>query len=409
MKVLNLNSPVNVFYALLIIYVIIAPVDSVLFVRMLAVQFLILLWGVYLFSLPLKKRGAQVSSRVIKRDALSPNKKKLLILILIQFLSSFYVGQYYTGLSFKDALFNLVAGVSNYSLYQEYFQSAGLAAFSFSKVPAILLNFYVKFLFIFVLFKVFVGSGFKSGVFYSLLATLPVVIQSIYRGTNFELFEILICYFCALYVKSTHNKRYKLPYFKFLLALLVFLLAYTLQISIRYSFNYKPICKNEFCYSDSHFISELFPSISVLLNQLSGYFYFGPDYFARLFTESVTNGNWMEYFLPLKSLVQDLNGKWLCENKIKCGPTWSPDFESFLYFFGLPILLIFIFIISRFQKKLQFKAGQGFNYFLGFYLFTLQIIALPIGNFVLVSSANQILLIYFFGILFLKKITNRER
>lgn len=401
----NFINPVGLFYLFLAFFIFIVPVDSGILIKLITLLYIFLLWfGYSLGTLLPCKRKISIQKKFFKKP-----KSLFIIFLLIfsQIILSIYAGQYYTGLTIQIALQNLIQGNSNYAIYQEYFNTNNLGLLSISKTLPLFSMFYIKFVFIYILYFFVVRKNHKYDFIVVLFSIFPVIIFAIFRGTSFEFFEVLIALICALYVRSLFNKDYKFPFLKIsiLAAFLVFI--YVLQILFRYKFNYTVSCNNAFCYNYDSFLHQLLPTISSTLYKLSGYFYFAPDYIARWFIYFLDNKLFLTLLIPGNEFLYGYNGKWLCGEEFICGPTWAPDFEIFTYILGLPLTALIIIALAYFQKYLKKAAGISFIDFLGFYLITLQFYAFPVGNFLFVSSANKLMLISFI-ILFLTRLISKK-
>lgn len=400
-----LTKPVNLFYSFILLFIILVPVNSGFFIKFLACVFLLLIWFFYLL-------GSKLSFKVrtnatLQSECFFKKRRYALLLILIQTFASIYAGQFYTGLSFLEALNNLMLGDSNYSLYQQYFMDSGLKSFSPDKILPILSNFFVKFIFIYILYFYLVHRNKRIDFCIVFLSALPMIIMSAFRGTNFELFEVFVALICAFYIKSKLTGGV-FPLLKLLLfgAFLIFI--YVIQILLRYKFEYNISCNNEFCYNYSSILHSVFPPIASTFYKLSGYFYFAPDYMARWFIYFIDENLLLTTILPGSDLLYHYEGKWLCIDNLRCGPTWAPDFEIYVYIFGLPATYFMITIFSSFQHLLARTAFINFIDFLGFYLITLQFFAFPVGNFLFVSSANKLLMILFIALYLLRFLSKKR-
>lgn len=368
------------------------PVNSGLLIKLVACVFLFIIWLLYFLGSKLSFKTRADTS--LKSECFFRKRRYVLLLIIIQTFASIYAGQFYTGLSFLEALNNLLSGDSNYSLYQQYFMDSGLKSFSLDKILPILSNFYVKLIFIYILYFFLVHSSKKIDIYLVFLSALPMVIMSAFRGTNFELFEIFVALICAFYVKSKLTGAV-FPLLKLSLFGSFLIFIYVFQILLRYKFEYNINCNNEYCYDYNSILHSVSPPLASTLYKLSGYFYFAPDYMARWFIYFLEESLLLTTILPGNDLLYGYEGKWLCIDNLRCGPTWAPDFEIYTYIFGVPATFILIMIYSSFQHLLVKTATMNFIDFLGFYLITLQFFSFPVGNFLFVSSANKLLVILF--------------
>lgn len=403
----NFKSPVGLFYCFLIVFIFVVPVDSGFLIKLISSIYVFILWIGYFIGSSLQCKRKVISYN----DFIGKPKNLFAIVFLIfsQLILSIYAGHYYTGLNFYDAFQNLFLGDSNYAIYQAYFNSESLGSFSINKLPAIFSMFYVKLVFIFVLYFFVVKKDGEYDFLVVLFSVFSIAILAVFRGTNFEFFEILVALICSFYIRSIFNRAYKFPFFKIsiLASLLVFI--YVVQIMFRYKFEYSISCGNAFCYDYESLFHQVLPPISSAFYNLSAYFYFAPDYMARWFIYFLDNNLFFTVFVPGNGALYEYSGKWLCGEEFICGPTWAPDFEIFTYLLGLPLVGLLIVFLGYFQKYLKSAAGLSFIDFLGFYLITLQLYALPVGNFLFVSSANQLMLILFIILFVFRFLSKKSR
>lgn len=392
-------NPVNLFYVFICFYLIVAPIDVAFTLKLLSLFFVFFVWVFYFLG---RLRFSPCRFNLVQ-DFESGRISRVFVafLVFVQFCAAIYAGEFYTGLSFPQAVINYFSGVSNYNLYQEYFGNSGLSRFEYEKIPAIISVFFVKICFIFIVFHLLVNRSSRFDFVFLLLGSLPLVVFSIFRGTNMEFFEIFVAIISGIYVRSFIKGKGKFPLFIVFLGAVVALSIYSVQINIRYNFDYVPSCQNEFCYDEDSLIFRIFP----VFYKISSYFYFGPDYIARLFEFFVGSGVGWQLVFPGGGELLGYKGKWLCGEMISCGPTWAPDFEIALYFIGLPATLALIFFVSKIQRSVEYSSSSRFISFLGFYLMSLQLIAFPVGNFIFASSANKLMLFVFLFFFFLKRIS----
>lgn len=387
-------NPVFLFYCGLVVYVLLAPVDVDFELRVIAIFYLLLLFFVFFLSSFISTR-----SESLKVEGFDINFRLLIFLVSLQYLAVFYSGYFYTGIKPLDMIGNVLAGVSNYSLYQEYFKSAEISTFTIYKVFPILSIFYFKLISLYVCYiATFHVYKFKLMVLV-VLSLVPLVIYGLYRGTSFEFFEILVMFLCVVYLRSRFYLNFKIPVFKVVLLISTLLFVYSYQVSVRYLHDYRPDCLNEFCYDSDSFLFNYFP----VMYKLSAYFYFGPDYMARWLLHFSESGEVFSLMLPFYGFFSGFEPKHLCQYGLSCGPTWAPDFEIATYHFGIILVFILVGLISYFQMRFLSAKRYAFVSFLGFYLLTLQLFAFPVGNFLMVSSANKLLLLLLLFLLVCKK------
>lgn len=394
------HGPVGLFYSFIVLYILLVPVDSGVVNKVLATLFVCSILGLVLLGyFSVRKSGTTMQTRYGQ-----PALTLKVPVLIIQYALAVYVGYFYTGLSLVAALGNLFSGVSNYALYQSYFSEAGLAAFSLDKLPAVFSYFLVKMIFVYFVFVLLASSKEKVPGLWIAAYALPVMLIGLFRGTNIEFFEVFIIVICALFIRSLVVEEYKFPLLKASISAVLLVVVYSLQINFRYAFDYSPSCPNEFCFNEDSVVYKLVPG----LYSLSGYFFFAPDYMARWFQYFINDYSIFGLFLPGNGALFDYEPRWLCSAHMSCGPTWAPDMERLIYIFGGVGAAFIVISLGAAYKVLQRSAGYSFVDFLGFYLVSLQIVSLPIGGFLFVSSANQLMLICFVGLFFVRYISKRS-
>lgn len=399
----------NKFYTLFISY---AYIGLTLFAFVCPVKFsviyfipgLILMWLLFFFY----KNGCNSYSANLsyKREVIS-RKRVYLSYLLLSFIIFYplYI-RFYTGLSISTALTNVLNASSNYYLYQEYFESSHLNKFSFLKLPYILINGILKFLFISSTIRVISYSRKPSlfEIFSLFILSCILMILGLSRGTSFELFELCTLYVYALILRFIN--------FRLKISKRVVLRIFIIMISVASFFVYNIIVRNNTSFNslatgiDSNsFIYALSPSLSVFLFSFYGYFLFGLHFSSVMFIDVFFSSfnNFISLFIPHGiQLLNFSSYRDAASQYIDLGARWVPDMMNYLDLWGALILIAFVYLLGRFSSfvfltKKNDIVPSVFLYFSMFFM-----LSLPIGNFITASSSNVICFILAFLCIYVK-------
>lgn len=312
--------------------------------------------------------------------------KHYIMWILMTLIFSIMVGKYYTGYTLIDYF----GGIDAYSSYQEYFALNDLSTFSLSKLPFILMNAFNHFSFYSSVIYYFGNYSNKKKRKYLivLIHTLTFLSFGLLRGTNFELFEILVCYVYIFMKRNSHliNSKNML----LLILAIICVCAFSSRIMSRdqsYGFYISPDVRLDI----ESLMYKFFPDLSLILAQLSGYFVFGLIFFNNALKNVIFNNIFNFGSLLIPNGFKLFVGNTLYLESIKYfenGTNWVPDIVSYLNDKGIIItcIIIIIFgIIARQNNKNQTFVGELIDFFI-----CLQMFSFLLGNFVSVSSSNKI-------------------
>lgn len=323
------------------------------------------------------------------------------VTFLLAFLFSVYAIKFYTGLTLFSVFQNLIAGRSNYILYQTYFSEANIGQFSLSKIPAILSLFGMKLIQLASFFRfVYARKGAIGWVF---LISTPNILFSLARGTTFELFEFLIAFYLFLTLSSRNQS------FLYLDRRMAFLLVTSIAVIAAFFFNVGArveealtiTCRGSFCMNETSLLSGIVPEITKFFFSLFGYFGFGVVYVGHMLQTLGETFELFSIFFPFHGLrTGDVRGMH-CSDVFQCSTMWTPTFELYLIEFGLFFsFLFFIFLGFMVRQFVQRTFQQDFFGIVVIYLIFLIMISLPVGSFYSTSSANILLgaLCFFVGV-----------
>lgn len=329
----------------------------------------------------------------------------LIILSLVSVFFSVIAARYYTGQTPIVVFTNLVKGSSVYYEYQRYFAEAEIATFSLSKLPYVLMLFYVKFMLFYGYLKLLlVKEKCKMSEKLSLIIlTISHVYFGIARGTNFEVFELFILIVFVVLSKfrgySIKRSRVKQVIFIAVFGFILINVYYWSVTSRGVVFGYR--ITSEVWYNPEGVVSILFPALAAISTALFGYFGFGFFYLSKFVSDVwlLTPGSFLAGLVPKGFELSGMGSVGaIMKRTIDMGPRWHPDASVLINDFGLFGLVVFCFLLGFIAARLvnNYSKRDSMRDLLLF-LVVLQMVSLPIGNFVIVSSASKLILV--FGIL----------
>lgn len=373
---------------------------------------LILMWTSYLVfgagylsfgAKDLKKPMSQptaIDSWLSKRT-----KTELTMIAILTVVFSIIVARYYTGQSPVMVLRNLVSGQSVYYEYQRYFKEAEIATFSVAKLPYIAMNFFSKLVFFysFIAFTISKTHTSKFEKIYLVVIATSFLYVGIARGTNFEIFQFVVLMAFILFTNWNISDNSKAKLRRIVLMVLILSIAtfvfYASVLARGVTYDYR--ISYDVYYDTDSLVHELLPFMSFITIGLFSYFGFGLFYLARFIgdfwfasTESFFAG-----FFPLGfNLIGESNIRYSMNRIVDMGARWHPDAALFIEDFGYLGLLFICFMLGIIAKRILVTPRKTAITQLAVFFILLQMVSLPIGNLVFVSSSLQliVLLIIFY-------------
>jgi len=348
--------------------------------------------------------GKESTSIVLKAHApywLSGARKIFLIVLAVLF--SILLVRFYTGQTVSSVITNLASENSLYWEYQKHFLENELGVLTLRKAPFILMMFCFKLLLIYsfvslISLKKTIALGEKI---FLLVVSLSYLFFSAARGTGFELFEVL---FLALYSLTERTARTKLKtrhkVFGTRKMLLIGFLGILFLLMFSYYFNLRGTGSNyvtrEVRYDPNSVLSQIAPPLARLSVELAGYFAFGFFYTSVIIIKTWL-GSAESFFAGLLPFgfsmigIKDFRQE-VCR-MIDCGAAWSPDVSILINRFGFFGLLLFCFLIGRFFRYINSRKSIDNRIVAGMtnFIIMLQMLSLPVGNFIIVSSSNKLI------------------
>lgn len=398
---MDIKKIIKIFYLIFSIYILsVVSITDISLVYIL--PSIIILWVNYIAFLlgrKLKTNNFSIIHNDIKKPfLLQQNKQALFFIGISTIVLSIIVTEYYTGQTPISAFANFQNEISLYYEYQHYFSNNSIQIFSFSKIPYILMMFYIKF----ILFISYINFGLikdkleKFDYFYLFLVTFAQSYFALVRGTNFEFFELTIMLIFIVFNKNKQKKTSPKTIITIVITILVMISGYYNSVTSRgfqLGFNFTP----DIHYEPNSFLATLFPSISFIIAIVFDYFGFGFFYISTFF-----NRIWMDSFHNfIAGLIprgfEILNYSYISDiikNMIDLGSRWHPDTVTFINSYGYIGLLIICFIMGYITSSINNSNNKSNIAYLIEFMILLQMISFPIGNFIVVSSSNKLIVLF---------------
>lgn len=397
---MDIKKNVKIFYIIYTVYVlmVIGITDITFFYILPAI---LLMWANYYFfnagyRVNIKNQILYTSN--IDNWLISCSKRTLLFLAGLSIIFSILAVKFYTGQTPASLLHNLLNNVSVYYNYQSYFKEEQRYVFSLTKIPYIFMLFYLKF-FLFYSYISFLIIKNDTTLFekmYLLAITLSFVYVGIARGTNYEFFELVMIIIFVIF------SRYKISKFQlpikglskiFLLIGIMIFVFYSVVNARGFEFNY--YISEDVRYDPNGVLSLISPFIAFVVYMV--YCYFGFGFF---FMATYINNLWLSSFgdfisglVPLGYQASVGNSiPQIMSNLVDIGVKWCPDsiiIINNLGYFGLAVLC---FLMGLFAQHIYHVKRQNSIVYLTHFIILLQMISLPVGNFVSTSSASKLIL-----------------
>ncbi len=341
------------------------------------------------FIITLKNR----TSWILKKPKLT-----LFLIAMGTLITSVLSAWFYTGKTPVGVFIGLFgSGTPLYADYQLYSQVNNLAVFTIQKIPFILMMFYTKIVLFYSLILFFIIKD-KTNIFEKSCLFLIVsshIYFGIARGTNYELFEIVLLIIFIILSKSKiklKNKPAFLKYFLIVFSIGMMIFLFYIRISARgFIFDYK--INSDFTYNSNGIVSLISPYISSVIILLYNYFGFGfyyvSNFVIKIWFASLSNFISglipFGYYLQNHSYIQEL-----IRNHLVMNGRWHPDIINAINYFGIIGVIILLFILGILTRIIMKQKKSALLYLTQFIIF-MQMISLPVGNFLLASSSSKLI------------------
>jgi hypothetical protein len=343
-----------------------------------------------------KTRGSS-NSTTLQPWIIMQKSKNLYFLSILSIVFSALAIYFYTGQTPFNVIYNLSNGISVYAQYQKFFAENQRSVFSLVKLPFVFMMFYVKATLIYSYIAIFLMKNKveKTDIHCILLLTFAHIYFGISRGTNFEFFELALLIIYVLLTKmSLKNKTIismKVILIIFALISVMILIFYLVLITRGIDADY--FTKRGEFFDPNGFVSKVLPLLSFIILILYDYFGFGFYYIASFISRIWFNSgiSIVAGFVPLglNTILQD-DLVTVMNNTISMGPRWHPDQILVINNFGYMGLIILCFTLGVFAKYVQLSKNMSTFTYVTLFMIFLQMISLPVGNFISVSSSNKL-------------------
>lgn len=406
---MNTKFTIKLFYIIYTLYIVfIVDVTSIKLWYIL--PSVILMWiNYFIFSAGYRFRPNKINNKADSYSEDNLNQKEvgwlnnqrkitLLVIAFTSLVSSILAAKYYTGQSPIDVINNLRNGVSTYYQYQMYFRANARNVLTLSKLPYVFMMFFTKLTLFYSYFSIFYKNKIaKFDVFYIMLITISYLYIGIARGTNYEFFEfvmlIIIIIFSDRKIKTRRAPMKKLVKVSLIVLSMIFLF-YSSIIA-------RGVIFNNYISSDVYFntegiISSLFPTLAFIILILYSYFGFGFYYISSYISE-VWSDSIQSFFagvIPYGYIIKDgISIQDHMRSTVDMGTRWHPDTAGFINDFGLIGLILFCFILGFILESINRNISLTPMARLTSFIILLQMISLPVGNFVTVSSSSRLIVL----------------
>ncbi len=310
------------------------------------------------------------------------------------FMSAVLSAQFYTGKSLIGVIQAILQDRSLYSEYQLYFKTAGIASFSIEKIIYILMLTYLTVMLLAGYVGILIPHGKKrfSQIFFLAVASVSHLYFGLARGTNFEMYILFVIFLYALLNKKTKNSGQTSLSKKSILLIIgigiIMVVVFKLVIEAR-GYVFTKNISYEIKYNADSIISKMFPTITDMVLAVFAYLGFGVSAIG-FFIKDITFGSFsglFASFIPFgHEIVLDTTIEESLRSVVNLGVKWVPDYLQFIGWLGMPLLLIFSFMLGVFLAKAQSGRVSSISAELVGFVIFLQMISFPIGNFILTST-----------------------
>ena len=359
---------------------------------------LLYLWICFTFFCIFEKRKNIIAIKggISKKTNRGFRIKNVLLASFVCVAGVIFAVKFYTGKSPFGVINSLRSGSSVYQSYQNYFVANGLAFMRWQKIPAVLSNIFLEFVFIYSYINVIIiDNRRKKDIALLVIATGAKMYFGIARGTNFEMFEIaflaIYCYWTRKATQTQKRKRIILM----VVGTLFCVLAFDLVITMRGMHGNHVWISQEIYTDENSEIVHVFPAFSKIIGRLGAYFSFGTFFTSYYFNHFLFDniGNFIAGLIPFGNLmVEDIlpNTTSTAHLQSLC---WTPDIFFVIKYFGVMGGVIVYSILGILYNRLQILTDKNekdaFVEMLKFFVIY-EMFSMPIGNFVWISSPTRI-------------------
>lgn len=313
-------------------------------------------------------------------------------------LCSLLAARFYTSRTFLSVIRGLLIGENGYSIYQHYVIEANIGVLSIQKIPYILMLVFCTVLLFWSVLGIGLSGTKKRPIQWVFLA---LVLSSYYyfglaRGTNFELYIIFILIMYSLLnrggnTKQDRRKRRRAIVVITIVAVL-FILLFRFIVALRGNeFNYQ-ICP-ELHYDPEKWFSQLFPTITNMGLSIFRYFGYGIFTIGTVISEVCMESirGIIAFLIPFGTdLLFHENLMTITRHTVDIGVGWVADYFAIVNMLGIPLMLTVFVMLGRLNARLYTSnRAKLLKDLIGALIF-IQMISIPVGNFITISTPNKL-------------------
>jgi hypothetical protein len=372
-----------------------------------ALPALFIMWINYIFFIigfngaDNKRSKNVISNKIViheKNCWILRKKPRILILLgLMSIVCSMISMEFYTGQNPIEVFSNLFDDISNYYIYQYNFKNILQSdRFQYRYIYSIMILFsYFTLFYGFISFFLSKSKMDISKYIFLFFSIISFLYMGIARGTNFEFFELLILSIFILIIKDNGNRSMDIKLKKILyiiLSILLMVYIFFLRVESRGSIFSLYGFSSEIFFDENGWISEISRSIAFVILIPFSYLGFGIQYLSTYVIEVWFNSslNFIAGLIPFGyDILVGSSISVMMNNLIDIGVKWRPDVVLFIGSIGYIGIVIFCWGLGRISALMENRENQDVVGLFTLFLIFLEMVSLPIGNFVWISSAGK--------------------
>ena len=317
-------------------------------------------------------------------------------------ISSILAARFYTSRSFSSVIRGLFTGVNGYLIYQRHVVEASIGVLSIRKIPFILMLMFITVMLFWSVLGIML-SGRKITII-QIIYLISIVLSYYYfglaRGTNFELYTVFVLVMYGLLNRGSNSQRDRKKRRKAII--IISLSAFMVVLIFRYMvalrgnvFNYQ-IC-SELKYNPDSMLSRTFPILTNIGLSIFRYFGYGIYTIGTIINEVTLNSfkGIVAHLIPFgyELLFNDTLPN-IVRDTVDVGVGWVADYFSIVNCLGFPLMLMLLFVLGRMNARLLLSnRAKLLKDLVGALLF-IQMLSIPVGNFIAISTPNKLTTIF---------------
>ena len=332
------------------------------------------------------------------------NWKRITYLVhsILVFICSFAAAKFYTGRNPGEIILGAIHMSNSYAIYQKYAKMANIGVFTIYKIPYVLMLMYCFTMLLWGSVGILLSEEKKNVFQYIFVASsmAALLLFGVARGTNYEMYIVFVTLvYCILNKKRKQNHKFSEKWKKYLVVGIigvVVILVFKIVVEARGYVFRNQICE-EINYDPNKSFSKLFPTITNI--GLSFFRYLGWGIFSiGIITDTVVFGSLSSFISSLLpfgyTLIQGESLDSIVRQTISVGTGWVPDYFAFIDGFGWLFFIVLIFVAGKVMGALEKGAYPRLLKSLMGVLIFLEMLSIPVGNFIIVSTPLLLSVLY---------------